>query len=292
MVATNVSAVSSTKHSRNAGTSQSVALGQQYRSIVDNFLTSTFTIFGSQPNASFYVMATMWWESKFKVLHKTKGESISPNHAVISRTRGIGKEYWDNPIIQTTLRNSSGDPTILANVTEGLRAQALMATMGMYQVRGIKSSRDMLGTGKYLALAEGMGLMVNPGQSPSSVFVTSDDLGARRSIFFGCLILEQKFNLFRSGNSPALAMQYALGAYLGKAGYADIHNMTPEKRVADINNPNSESSKILLAVGMSVSNQTNTMVSPPQGPAGQTESKTATANNTIGTLPDKVFCVT
>lgn len=291
MVATNVSTVGNSRYSRIAQNSKSVALGQQYRSIVDNFLTNDFPVLGKQDNASFYVMATMWLESGFRILHKGRDGLTTPNHVIINKNSGIGAAYWYDPIIRAAEKNANGDPTILANLTEGLRAQALMATMGMYQVRGTKESNSML-IGNYLSKAESMGLMVSPGQSPSSVFVTSDDLGARRSIFFGCLILERKLKAFLPKNSAGLAMAYALGAYLGKAGAADILGTTPEKRVADIRDPNGASNKMLVAIGYSVPNQSNMVLSPGQGPAGQSESKTAVANNTIGTLPDKVFCVT
>lgn len=275
----NTSSISATVKSRNATSASTVSIAQKYTNMVSNQLGANFRRLNSEPDSLYIIMSTMSLESSFRIVH-LNGTS---NHTPIKKTGGLGKEYWFDPVVQSKLLSSGGDPAVVAALEDGLSAQALMGTMGMYQVRNTRAFQDIQrAAGRYIDLMGSYGLIVNPGVSPASVF-TDDDTGAMRSIVMGCIMMEWKYLIERNlGANSTVAIRRAAASYLGRAGKKDINGMTPEKRVADIFNPNTDTAKILAKAGFTVPNQDQVIGGSPSYAPGRAETKVAAENDTRG----------
>jgi hypothetical protein len=245
---------------------------QNYSEIMNDLLTNKFPYLADAPDALYIMMATMGHESGFKIYHRG---GTTPNHIQISKFRsGIGKSYWNDPVI-IPIRD---DPTYAVNVEEGLSAKALMATMGMYQVRNCQESLAMI-SGRYRDIAESYNLMVNPGQSISGVF-SNDDTGATRSMVMGCIVMETKYLRRRRNHDPSSALFFAVGDYLGKAGAKDVLGSSPEMRIALVNDSSNNIAKTLHAAGIVRGNMGRVAANPSTARKTQSETKTVVAANT------------
>lgn len=242
MVSTSTSA---TTKGSSRGTSLTVNQVQKYAGFMENVMKTHFPLLYSCPNSLYIMMSTMGLESSFRIWPN----GVNANHVTIGTAGGIGRSYYTDPLILPKYQNPASYSTSVQTLNEGLSAKALMATMGMYQIRGTKESKAVMSLGGYSSLAESYGLMVEPGQSAAAVF-TNDDTGANRSIAMGCLIMEGKVRnrLKKSVKSEAIRM--AVGDYLGKAGARDILGTSPEMRMADVSNPKTSTAKILAASGI------------------------------------------
>lgn len=259
--------------------SKTVDLIQRYGRIMWDVLDTYFPTLWSAPNSFYIMMSTMELESGYRIVHGSTNPT--PNHAVIGVSTGIGKSYWYDPII-VPLRES-GNPTVKTNIIEGLSAKALMATMGMYQVRNCRESNSLI-NGYYRDLAESLGLMVNAGESISAKF-PNNDTGARNSMVLGAMIMEQKYKIRAAKNSPELAMRLAVGDYVGKAGMKDILGTSPEMRIDTVF---SNTGKRLLA--SKVFSDTIAYYKPPINSKGQSETKNTVVASTDNTALSSSDC--
>lgn len=243
---------------------------QNYRTIMKQILDTKFPILAKAPDALYTMMAIMGHESSFNIFHRG---GTTPNHTNIDVNRsGIGKSYWNDQVI-VPIRNSP-ILSIRNNVIEGISGKALMATMGMYQVRNCSESRAYV-SGVYRDIAEFYNLMVEPGDSISAVF-TNDDAGATKSMVMGCIIMEQKYVSRLRTHQPSNAMFFAIGDYLGKAGAKDILGTSPEMRVAMVNDTTNWVAKKLSNAGIVRGNVGRTTPNPNSPSVAQGESKTTT----------------
>lgn len=247
---------------------------QNYSAIMQDLLRSKFPVLSQAPDSLYIMMATMGHESDFNIYHNG---GTTPNHIAISEFRsGIGKSYWNDPIV-VPLR-TAGNPTIVTNVREGLSAKALMATMGMYQVRNCKESNAYI-SGNYRDIAESFNLMVNAGDSISAVF-SNDDTGATRSMVMGCIIMEQKYLARLRNYDPSSAIFFATGDYLGKVGAKDVLGSSPQMRVALVNDTTNNIAKTLSSAGIVRGNMGRVPPNPTKSASSQAETKTTTTAST------------
>jgi hypothetical protein len=237
---------------------------QFYAGLMENIMKSNFSKLYSAPDSVYIMMATMGLESGFRIYHEN---GTTPNHKTIKITAGIGRSYWTDPVI-VPIRDAQS-----TNVTEGLSAKALMATMGMYQVRNCRESNSII-TGAYRDIAEGNGLMVNPGDSISATF-PNDDTGAQRSMIMGCIIMEFKYLSRLKKYTKDTAIYLAVGDYLGKAGAKDVLGTSPEMRIQNVSSPNSNIARTLAAAGIKKGG-TTAYTTVPQDIHAFTETKTET----------------
>lgn len=264
----------STNIRKNATVSSiSVDLAQRYANIMDGLLKTYFPALNSAPDALYIMMATMGLESGFRIYHNG---GTTPNHVTIGTATGIGRSYWYDPVVVPL--KSSDDPDVIANITEGLSAKALMATMGMYQVRNCRESNAMV-RGIYRDIAESFDLMVDPGESISDTY-TNDDTGARKSMIMGCIVMETKYLSRLQKNTSDVAIRLAIGDYLGKAGTKDVLGTSPEMRLANVTDTSTNISRTLVAAKILQSNSGQVYTNPPQGSGGQSETKTTTVAST------------
>lgn len=264
---------------------------QRYGRIMWDIMKTYFPALWSAPDSWYIMMATMELESGYRIFHGKANPS--PNHVSIGTGSGIGRSYWFDPVIAPL--KTTNDFNTQKNIVEGLSAKALMATMGMYQVRNCKESNDML-IGNYRSIAESHGLMVNPGQSSSAVF-TNDDDGALKSIVMGCIVMETKYKGRRAKNTnDSTAMKLAVGDYLGKAGTKDILGSSPSMRLDNVLNGKTGIGRTLIAAGLNPPDASGNVTTKPgyYRPSavskGQTETKTIIAANTDNTAPGTKPC--
>lgn len=263
---------------------------QQYGRIMWDIMKQYFPTLWSAPDAWYVMMATMELESGYRILHGKSNPT--PNHVTIGTGSGIGRSYWYDGVIVPL--KTIADFTTQKNLAEGLSAKALMATMGMYQVRNCKESRAML-TGNYRTIAEDFGLMVDPGQSSSAVF-TNDETGATRSIVMGCIVMENKYKTRRAKNSESVAIKLAAADYLGKAGAKDILGTSPEMRLSNITDAKTGIGKKLVAAGLTPPDSSGNVTvqngyhRPSATSTGQAETKTTTVASTNNAAPGNKPC--
>lgn len=218
---------------------------QKLTGFMETTMKTHFRTLYECPNSLYIMMATMGLESSFRVWPN----GANANHVTIGTSSGIGRSYYTDPLILPKYQSPATYNTTVPVLNEGLSAKALMATMGMYQVRGTRESRAVMALGNYSALAEANGLMVDPGQSASSVF-TNDDVGAQRSIIMGCIIMEGKVRNRLKKSVKTEAIRMAVGDYLGKAGAKDVLGTSPEMRMASVNDINSPIARTLASAGL------------------------------------------
>jgi len=223
---------------------------QYLASKMNTVLSAAFPVLNSCPDALYIMMATMGLESSFRIWPN----KVNANHVTIGTAGGIGRSYYTDPLVLPLYRDPTSYSTSLSVLNEGLSAKALMATMGMYQVRGTRESKAVMSLGNYSAIAEGYGIMVNAGQSSSAVF-TNDEIGAMRSIVMGCIIMEGKVRNRLKKSVKAEAMRLAVGDYLGKAGARDVLGTSPEMRMSMVAGSNNAISKTLAASGITRDSQ-------------------------------------
>jgi hypothetical protein len=265
---------------RSSQPSVSVDTIQRYGRIMKDVMETYFPILLSAPNSFYIMMATMEAESSYRILHGTG--SPTANHATISVLTGIGKSYWLDPVVERL--KSSVDPTVRANLIEGLSAKALMGTMGMYQVRNCKESNSIM-SGGYRSTAESLGLMVNAGESISDTF-PDDDTGARNSMVLGCMIMEHKYKIRKTKFYSDMAMRLAAGDYLGKAKAADVLGTTPEARVSLIYGGLANNNVLAAKLFSNTNNYFKTGTSSK----GQAETKTSTEASTQNAPVSSIDC--
>lgn len=263
-------------------------LVQRYITIMRNVLNNFQTLSGA-PDVLYVMMATMELESSFRILHNNPATPahIPPstiNNKLFQFTyRGIGKTYWNDPVISIAKANQS----LYNNVLEGLSAQALMGTMGMYQVKNTRISNMLMSQANYRSLAEQYGLLVNPGASPSSVF-TNDDTGAQKSMLLGCMDMEWKYSIFLKNNSPQQAIRKAVGAYVGHENASDILGTTPSMRINDIFFGSNSRGRALQV--SDIFNKDQIYTKPIRTAGGQTETKQDTIAGTNNIRPNSNGC--
>jgi hypothetical protein len=214
---------------------------QQYAPIMESLLKTHFKLLGSAPDAHYVMMATMMLESSAKM--------TPSNHQAISPESDLGVYFVkDNLIAKYWNSFNSQPPNVQSSLQEGLSAKALMATMGLYQFRNTQACREIISSKHSqphypeLVSASGYDILVEVGQNPSSKFTEDAELvGATRSMMFGCMIMEVKYNIYlKSGCTPATAMYKAMGAYVGKDGAKDALGTSPDDRrrlISDSNDP-------------------------------------------------------
>jgi hypothetical protein len=241
---------------------------QAYAGIMQNIMRGNFPQLYAAPDSLYIMMATMGLESGFRIYHNN---NTTPNHRTIGITSGIGKSYWTDPVIVPIRETHSG------NVVEGLSAKALMATMGMYQVRNCRESNSIM-RGRYGGIAEANGLMVDPGDSISDTF-PNDDTGAQRSMMMGCIIMEHKYVTRLRNYDKDTAIYLAVGDYLGKAGAKDVLGTSPEMRIENVSSPNSNIARILAAAKITKGQTLYTAVPRNSQAFTETKSQTVASSN-------------
>jgi hypothetical protein len=97
-------------------------------------------------------------------------------------------DYWDDPIIKEEKRKFGDTPALI----DGLYAHGVSAAMGAYHVKGTRAYSSMFGLPKYQGLAQSEGLVVNPNQSITALYVDTK-AGRRKSIIAGLIILDQHY---------------------------------------------------------------------------------------------------
>lgn len=206
---------------------------QKIRGLVEGLLKGYFPKLSQAPNILYVVMATLGFESGWRLLHK-RGSIISSMHYFYTgSTGGAAGEYRRSPLIQNLLRSPSVTPQIVDNINQGCVAHGLSATMGYYYVKGVPANKQRFGG--YRSLVDSLGMEVAPGESITALFAANDDLAKKRSIASGLIIMETDYSRFLSkGNSPSTAISKAIGSYLGAPGVADKNGSTPEMRINQV----------------------------------------------------------
>ncbi len=234
---------------------------QLLKSEIASQLSTNFTQLGSHPRAADYVLGVIGTESGMGFSWK----NVSIKHAVLSGTSGIGKAYEQHPIIVNARKSVVIDQT---NVTQGRQAHSLMGALGAYLIRGLQSGAKSFPhvQGKYKEIAEGIGCLVEPGQSISSLF-TEDLAGLKRGLVPGLCILEYNYSncLKKYGGDKDKAVYQAIRLHLGDPNAADS--------VTGI------SSSDYLAKVMNTSNQTS-------GASGGSKIYNAISQNTTRYTPE------
>lgn len=200
-------------------------------------------------NSSLYVsVATWYFESGFKLLHK-RGNATTSMHYLPS-IPGVGagayKGYYADASIQNLLRSSSTTAQQKDNILQGLVAHGLSATMGYYYVAGTTNSKALFSDSTYRDVANQLGFLVQPGQSITELFQADGELEKRRSIASGLCVLEAAYKrrLAANGGDKLVAIKLAAGDYLGTAGAKDLFGTSPANRTSQIE---SNSTMSLLA---------------------------------------------
>ena len=206
---------------------------QKIRGFVEELLRGYFPKLSQAPNALYVIMATLGFESGWRLLHKRGSQISSMHYFYTGSTGGAAGEYRRSPLIQNLLRSPTITPQIIDNINQGCVAHGLSATMGYYYVRGVPANKQRFGG--YRALVNSLGMEVAPGESITALFAANDDTAKKRSIASGLIIMETDYVRFLSkGNSPSTAISKAIGSYLGAPGVADKNGSTPEMRVNQV----------------------------------------------------------
>lgn len=269
--------------------SATVDLIQQYSRVMADVLKTYFPLLNSVPDALYIMMATMELESSFRILHNGSSTASHITPSIIKRSlhmytyRGIGKAYWNDSVISIAKAN----PAQIDNVFEGLSSQALMGSMGCYQVRNTKVSNTLMNQFNYRTIAEANGILVNPGASISAVF-TNDETGAMRSMILGCMDMQWKYSIFLKRSSSSQAIRKAVGAYLGDTNAADILGTTPNMRINEVFFGKNSKDKALKV--SSVFNNTGIYTKPTETGSGQVETKETTVAGTNNVRVDSNGC--
>lgn len=264
-----------------SGPTLTADLIQRYARIMNDLLNTYFYTLRNAPDSLYIMMATMELESSYHILHNgnTTASHISTgfinNNLARFTSRGVGKSYWND----TTIAAAKADSNKYNNILEGLSAQALMGSLGMYQVKNTRISNDLMDQRHYRDIATSNTLLVNPGQSPSAIF-TNDDAGARKSMILGCMDMEWKYSTFLRTNSPALSIQKAVGAYVGQENAADVLGTTPSMRINDIFYGSASKTRALRTARTFSTNRVFTRPILNASTGGQTETKTQSVAST------------
>lgn len=224
-------------------------------------LLPRFRILSTAPDILYWLMATWGAESNWNLLHKrgTPGNytysslHYTPTNPYMTKSTIIGRAYQFSNVISNIWNDPSTTIQTKENIKEGWYPHGITACMGTYHVKGCDNNlQEWRAYGEAVSLIGELGLEVSPGQSIfQTLFPVDDETCRRRSIASGMIIFNSKYRAgLNSGRSEASALQYALGAYLGNAGVSDRNGVTPEMRVAQLNNLNSSIVGMLAAVDL------------------------------------------
>lgn len=221
-----------------------VAVSSNFRQILENEIKSqistNFLTLGGHPQAVNYVLGIIGVESG-------KGYSwknVSIKHAVLSGTSGIGKAYEKHPLVKAARARPVINQT---NVTQGRQAHSLLGCLGAYLIRGLESGEKSFPhvQGSYKEIAEGVGCLVNVGESISALF-TEDLAGLRRGLVPGLCVMEYNYKiaLRQKGGNKDQAMALTIRRHLGDPNAADsITGISSSDYLARVmNNANAVSS--------------------------------------------------
>lgn len=222
---------------------------------------SHYPVLAAAQDSLYWLMATFGAESQWKLLHG-KGNNISSRHLTMvnpDKSSLIGRGYQYSAAIQSKYNDPLVTPQIRVNIQDGWYAHGITACMGCYHVKGTPNN-----VGEFRRHAEAVarisfwGLEVEPGQSiTQTLFPANTKLARQKSIASGVIIFHSKYRTGLSihrGNS-ALAMNFALGAYLGKQGARDANGTSPDDRRADLYSSQGRVN-ILQAIGLVRSGET------------------------------------
>lgn len=209
---------------------------QKLRDMVRDLLSQYFPKLSQAPNILYVIMATLGFESGWKLLH-SRGNKISSMHNIYvpgsEKPGSAVREYLISAPIQHVLRSSSVTPEIVQNVYQGCVAHGMSAIMGHILVAGTPSNKYRFSG--YRNIVTDLGLEVRPGESITNLFQANDDLAKKRSI--ACCIIHIDGDYDRAlnkGSTRNEALVKAIGYYLGSPKVADKNGMTPEQRISDI----------------------------------------------------------
>lgn len=219
-------------------------------------LLAKFAFLKAGPDVMYWLMATWGAESGWKLYHN-HGSRQNPVYTSLHYTPStpaqtsvagagpvkstgtlIGNGYQYSPVIQNIWNDPNVSAQTRANIKEGWYPHGISACMGTYHVKGCPNN---LGEWRYYKeaqdLIDSLKLEVDPGQSIfQTLFPTDDTTCRRKSIASGMIIFNFKYRqALQSGKSPSVAMQQAVGCFLGKFGTRDANGVSPEMRVAQLN---------------------------------------------------------
>ena len=287
---------SQTAQSKQSGTFPVLTEVQLIYGLTRDLIKDRFPYLDTAPDALFIAMAIWGLESGWKLWHK-KGNIIDSRHLTPSypgtspadKNKGLIPGYrWSDPIASYMSR---GDitPDEKVNVSHGFVPHGITACMGCYYVRGTKTYNETFG--RQQSLVDELGMSVNPGESITALF-PNNELGKKRSIASGLIILQEKYRGgMRNFNNPSLAIEFAVGAYLGRG--KDANGMTPEQRIKDVKNSDTrlgalkangitrtgragQAYTLEMAALTRITPATNTVSNSPSGTIASTSSPPAT----------------
>lgn len=169
------------------------------------------------------------------------------------------------------------------------RGLGLGQCMGWYLIKGTRTCLEMHGSGAFAPLCNGLGLLVNFGDSPLAAFQDTtptaggrgpyDTKGLRASIVASLVVMEKKLELFYSPKKTADTWVFdAVGGYIG-TGKRDSLGTTP---VAYKNQVRQYAAAFSSGKGTTVASS-----SPPTSSSGDTA---AVASGGAGKITDLLHC--
>lgn len=208
-------------------------------------LLQLFPVLKAGPDVMYYLMATWGAESGWKLLHNKNNPSSRHWTPSPPDKSSITRVYQNSNVVKNVYNSPSVTPQIRTAVEDGWYPHGITATMGSYMVRGNPNNlQEWRARPEAIPVIEQFGLEVDAGVSITQTLFPVDNVTCRtRSIASGIIIFNSKYcaGLRKYSNNTTKAMQYALMAYLGSAGVADLNGVTPEIRAADLNSASGRS---------------------------------------------------
>lgn len=254
---TTTSQAASNGRPKQAAVGYNVGEIQKLQGMVKDLLSQYFPKLSQAPNIVYVVMATLGFESGWKLLH-SRGNKVSSMHNIYvpgsEKPGSAVREYLYSSPIQHVLRSSSVTPETVQNVYQGCVAHGMSAIMGHILVAGTPSNKYRFSG--YRNIVTSLGLEVRPGESISDLFQANDDLAKKRSIACCLIHLDGDYNrAMNRGNSSNAALVKAIGYYLGSPKVADKNGMTPEQRISDITSGKKGVNYALQVAGISANGE-------------------------------------
>lgn len=210
-----------------------VALAQEMAYYTSDLIKNYFPSLKDNPSALYVMVATLYFESGFRLLHSRGGQTSSMHYLPKEPGKGAGayKGYYGDASIQNLLRSPSTTVQQRENINQGLVAHGLSATMGYYYVAGTTNSKALFSDPVYAKVASQFGLLVQPGQSITSLFAGNGEQEKLRSIASGLCVLERSYRFRLKKSATKIdAIKRAAQDYLGVAGAKDMFGTSPAAR--------------------------------------------------------------